>query len=734
MSVCQGRFDLRQTAQPLGSRVDSPIAPNGRFFTALGIKQVAQTVESSTVSTNSSARSQRALALLDASPFPVVLWRPLRDQLGTVVDFLYVDANDAAVTYLRRSRSDVVGHRLHELFSGEVSMMTAKWATEMLESGQPLELESQTLTIDETGDERRFDISMIPAESDVIFLWRDVTQSFVSSRELQDSERTLRIVMDTAPVAMNLTASDGAFLQCNPAMCTFLGRTEAELKNTTWQAVTHPEDLAADLAMACEVLEGTRDTYRLTKRFHRGDGTVVWGDLAVAAVRDDAGQFLFFIAQIADVTELMRSRDMLAESQDHYRLLAENTSDVVLRLTEGHVAWVSPSVTAILGYPQHEVLGRPIRDFIAHAEWPAIESALQAAAQDLEAGAGGQFRVRRRLGTWLWMDATGRSVRDHSGLVSTVVRLRDVDDEVRARRALETSEERFRTAMRAAPIGMALTTRDGVILQVNAGLTRMLGIDEEQMRGQRVTSFTHPDDHAIDLEMFNVLHSGRASEVTREKRLVDAQGQTLWVLNAIAGGGEHDDGRYGSFVAQFLDVTDTRQAHEALAELALLDPLTALRNRRAVLEHMEAVLDHAPRRGTSLAILYIDVDRFKAINDRYGHLVGDAVLVEIADRMRKCLRQEDAVGRLGGDEFLAVLPQMTTEADAITVAENLRRAVARPIEAQGCSIRATISIGLTLAAAGESPESVVSRADQLLYDAKSGGRDRIVSSVRSNIA
>ncbi len=216
------------------SRVDSPIAPNGRFFTALGIKQVAQTVESSTVSTNSSARSQRALALLDASPFPVVLWRPLRDQLGTVVDFLYVDANDAAVTYLRRSRSDVVGHRLHELFSGEVSMMTAKWATEVLESGQPLELESQTLTIDETGDERRFDISMIPAESDVIFLWRDVTQSFVSSRELQDSERTLRIVMDTAPVAMNLTASDGAFLQCNPAMCTFLGRTEAELKNTTW--------------------------------------------------------------------------------------------------------------------------------------------------------------------------------------------------------------------------------------------------------------------------------------------------------------------------------------------------------------------------------------------------------------------------------------------------------------------------------------------------------------------
>lgn len=679
------------------------------------------------MSINRPADPQRALAILDASPFPVVLWRPVRDELGTVVDYTYLDANPAATAYLRHGRDAIVGHRLHELYTGESSHMVAKWATEALESGEPLELSSQSMISEVSGDERRYDISMIPTGSDLVFMWRDVTQDYVSSRELRDSERTLRIVMDTAPVAMNLTAADGAFIQSNPAMCAFMGRTEAELQATTWQALTHPDDLAEDQALVNDVLAGNRDTYRLTKRFFRKDGTVVWGDLSVAAVRDNRGQFLFFIAQIADVTELVRGRDMLAESQDHYRLLAEITSDVVLRLTEGHVAWVSPSVRAVLGYSPEDVVGLPIREFIAHSEWPAIESALSAAAKNLDAGTGGQFRVRRRLGTWLWMDATAVSVQDHSGGLSTVVRLRDVDDEVRARRALETSEERFRTAMRAAPIGMALTTRDGVILQVNAALTRMLRMTEEDMRGQRVTSLTHPEDRTIDLEMFNALHSGRASEVTKEKRLVDADGQTLWVLNAIAGGGEHDDGRYGSFVAQFLDVTDTRQAHQALSELALLDPLTTLSNRRAVLEHMAAVLDHTPRRGTSLAILYVDVDRFKVINDRYGHLVGDAVLVEIAARMRKCLRQEDAVGRLGGDEFLAVLPQMTSRADAVAVAEKLRAAVARPIEAQGRTVRATVSIGLTMATAGESPEAIISRADGLLYDAKSEGRDCIVS-------
>ena len=539
-------------------------------------------------------------------------------------------------------------------------------------------------------------------------------------------DQSLQLVMNHAPVAMNLASPEGELLRVNPAMCAFLGRDEDTLLRTKWQALTHPHDLGVDMSLVSDILAGARDSYRLSKRFVRPDGHVVWGDLSVAGVRDDDGRVIYLIAQIVDITELVRNREELADSREHYRMLAEFTSDVVLQVDgSGVIEWASPSVAATFGWDRGEAVGHTIGDFVSQDDQAVIGAALDRSAEE-GTDATGKFRVRRRDGQWLWVHATASSVWDSTGRLVRVVRLRDVDAEVRAQIELQNSEERFRAAMRATPIGMALITRGGTFLQVNSALCRMLRRDEEALLGTSITSLTHEGDRCVDLEMWNLLHSGSVESVTRDKRLVDADGATVWVQNALAAV-KDETGQDTSFVAQFLDVTQTRSAQESLAVLAHKDSLTNLWNRRAVLEQMQEGLARSPRRGTSRAVLYCDLDDFKPINDRYGHAMGDEVLMEVARRIESCAPDDAVVGRIGGDEFLVFLQSCTGLEAAIAVAQCVLDSVKQPIHIDGVQLCITLSAGVGLAAPGDDADAVIAKADQALYSAKGTGRDRVVA-------
>ncbi len=147
----------------------------------------------------------------------------------------------------------------------------------------------------------------------------------------REGDAQFRTAMQASPIGFCLVGPDGSFLAVNPALCELLGRDEATLTASTWQELTHPEDVGADQRLVDEILAGRRDDYRIVKRYLRPDGSVVWGDLSVGCVRDRAGTVKQFISQIVDVTLERTSGQALAKSQEEYRLLAENASDLVFR-------------------------------------------------------------------------------------------------------------------------------------------------------------------------------------------------------------------------------------------------------------------------------------------------------------------------------------------------------------------------------------------------------------------
>ncbi|HQR79126.1 MAG TPA: PAS domain S-box protein [Actinomycetota bacterium] len=672
------------------------------------------------------AERETLRATLDASLDPQVVLRAVRDDTGTVVDLEFADCNRAVCEYAGLARSDLVGQRLGVRFQGQTVGHVITWSTEVIETGRPLVKHGVQATSALGGADRWFDVGIVKVADGVALTWRDVTRSVEQNRAMAEGQELYELITENSPVGMCVVAPDGSFLKANAALCALLDRDAEELTGTTWPELTHPEDLPADLRLADEVLRGQRDSYQLTKRYLRPDGSIIWGLLSVACVRDSEGHVRYFIAQIVDITELAKGRQALAESEKHYRLLAEHTSDVVVTFGEsGLLDWISPSVTEVFGWTPDELLGQSISSFISTYDWGQVSQELDDSSS-AGADTGGAFRVRRRDGSWMWVDATASTVRTPEGESLRVARIRDVDAETRARLALERSEERFRAAMRSTPVGMALVSDDGRFLQVNHALCQMVKRTEASLAGALVTSLTHPADQGVDLEMWNALHSARTSSITREKRLLDAQGAVVWVEQALAVVTD-DQGERTSFVAQFMDVTEARNARAQLDFQANHDPLTDLKNRRAVLETMSAVLAHPPRTGTELGVLFCDLDYFKAVNDRLGHQAGDELLIEVASRIRSCVRTQDTVGRIGGDEFVVLLAQVHDTADALLVAEKIRGAVSQPVRLGGAEVVPSMSIGAAVAHSGDDPDRVLARADQALYLAKEAGRGRAVA-------
>jgi diguanylate cyclase (GGDEF)-like protein/PAS domain S-box-containing protein len=293
--------------------------------------------------------------------------------------------------------------------------------------------------------------------------------------------------------------------------------------------------------------------------------------------------------------------------------------------------------------------------------------------------------------------------------------------------ALRESEERFRSAFDYATIGMAVVSLEGRWVQVNRSLCDILGYAEGELVGERAREITDPEDFVGVEEQFAKLVGGRSSSHQTEVRYRHKQGREVWGLLGMS---VVRDGQ-GSplhLIFQVQDITDRKRAEERLLHDAFHDALTGLPNRALFMDHVKLAIGRARRKGERLfAALFLDLDRFKIINDSLGHMVGDQLLVDIARRLEVCLRPGDTVARLGGDEFTILLEELAGPEDAIEVARRVQEAVSRPFRIGGHEVFTTASIGIALSGTGyERAEDILRDADTAMYRAKSEGKNRHV--------
>jgi diguanylate cyclase (GGDEF)-like protein/PAS domain S-box-containing protein len=431
------------------------------------------------------------------------------------------------------------------------------------------------------------------------------------------------------------------------------------------------------------------------------------------------------VSQIIDVTREIEATDELERTAERYRVLAENASDIVYEVDrDGRLLWVSPSLTAVLGWAPEQWLGRPVAELVD----PAIVEDLVPEIVAFFAGQGIEPRVARfpaADGSMREMSVTVHAGSlDEQGLpLNAVVGLHDVTEEQRARRELARSEERFRLAMDAAPIGMAISDPQGAFVQVNDALCDLLGLTPDELMGRSVSDFLLPEEQHVADEATQAL-SVRHDESMRHEHRLASPSRTVWVEHA-ASLLRGDDGEPLFYVHQFVDRTEARELRADLEYRATHDALTGVINRAELMSQ----LDHSLRRlrGTAswLGVLFIDLDNLKTINDENGHHAGDVAIQAVAQRLSDSVRAGDLVARLGGDEFVVLLEHLRSRDELEAVAEKLRAAVTGPIEVDGRVLEVGVSVGAVLAAHDEAPDDALARADHGLRRAKEGGRGQV---------
>jgi diguanylate cyclase (GGDEF)-like protein/PAS domain S-box-containing protein len=407
--------------------------------------------------------------------------------------------------------------------------------------------------------------------------------------------------------------------------------------------------------------------------------------------------------------------------------LAETSPDVVaVQDAQGVLTYVSPACREVLGYEPDELLGsRP--DELVHSDDQPILLAMANRAREAD-DVSGTFRLVRRDERAIWVEAKLRIVRDPvtGKPAETHSVVRDVHDRLEAQRRLAEAEERFRTAFEEGAAGMAIVSADGKILQVNRALCGITGHAHTDLEGRSMMSLLHPEDreqHAAESER---MLAGRLATARGERRYLHDDGHVVWasVSTTLV---RDATGHPLHFLTQAQDVTERRRYEAELRHMADHDGLTGLLNRRAFERELDRHVEHLARYGPRGAVVLIDIDHFKNVNDTLGHSVGDQLITKVADALREHIRNGAVTARLGGDEFAVLLPDGDPD-DAAATADELLEAIRklRVASPSGRLRHVSASIGVApFDSERLTGEDVLVNADLALYEAKEGGRDRV---------
>jgi diguanylate cyclase (GGDEF)-like protein/PAS domain S-box-containing protein len=298
------------------------------------------------------------------------------------------------------------------------------------------------------------------------------------------------------------------------------------------------------------------------------------------------------------------------------------------------------------------------------------------------------------------------------------------DARVAAARLEAEQNQRFRTAFTHASIGMAIVSLEGKILQVNQALCALVGLTEKELLGHTFRGLLHRGDAALLQRHVDSLVARQDEAFSIELRCRGVAHAETWVSLHCA---PFDDPAGAGLIYQLHDISSRRRAEGELHHIAYHDSLTDLANRNCFQERLRVAVERSRvERRFRFAVMYLDLDRFKLVNDSLGHPAGDQLLKEVARRLSGCVRPRDLVARLGGDEFALLLEQPATEADVLALGERVLKALQQPVLVNGTELRPMASIGLTFSDLGyREPDELLRDADLAMYKAKADGKARM---------
>jgi diguanylate cyclase (GGDEF)-like protein/PAS domain S-box-containing protein len=416
---------------------------------------------------------------------------------------------------------------------------------------------------------------------------------------------------------------------------------------------------------------------------------------------------------LGEAVERSYTEQALRKSESRLKQLIASTLDAVFTVDRsGIVIEWNPQAEGTFGLRANEVVGQPLPPDVRQL----FESAQTSATRRVETIG------RRANGEEFPVEVTIDRVGIGDDQTFTAF-LRDISERKRSQAELENREQRFRALVEKSWSGVALLNADLAFCYSGASTERLLGYSEEDLAGTSFLAYIHPRERETLRELLGALAAGSSHESQAELRFRHRSGVWIW-LEAFAQNMLHEPS-VGAIVLNYRDVTQRKATEKQLEYQAYYDALTGLPNRLLFRDRVVNAIAQAGRNRRGVAVMYLDLDHFKLVNDGLGHSLGDALLSEVAARLQSCVRASDTISRLGGDEFTILLIDTSSSEAIAGVARKILQSFAHPIRVEGHDLFVTASIGISIFPGdGDDVETLLKCADSAMYRAKELGRNQ----------
>ena len=593
---------------------------------------------------------------------------------------------------------------------------------------------------------------------------QDITERKLAEASLRASEEQFRSAFEYSAIGMALVGLDGKFLDVNSGLCEIVGYEESELLEKTFQDITHPEDLDADLSGLNRLLAGEIQSYKMEKRYFRKDGSQVPVLLGVSLVRDAEGQPKHFISQIEDISDRKRAERW----QRHY---AQTLSLITAQAPMGEV------LDTLVRFAEEELEGLLCSILLLSADGKRLHvgsaaalpaffnEAIDGSEIGVHAGSCGSAAATGRMHVaadiqrdpnWEpWRDLARRAglascwshpilsaegkvlgtfaIYHHEPCVPGPNELQLIEQSA-SLAAIAIERAQYHEGQRLAKVvfeqsleGIMVTDLADRVLMVNRSFETLTGFAQADVVGHP-PPILDPDRDEPALRQArreSLEKTGRWSGEAWGRKKSDELYPIAMSIAVVADA----QGQPSHYISIVSDISEQKIQAARIEQLAFYDSLTGLPNRALFLDRLEHTLVASRRHGGQGAILFLDLDRFKEINDSQGHAVGDLALAEVARRLQGAARQEETLARLGGDEFVLIAEGADVQS-AVRIANRLQDCLVEPLSLLGHSYSVGASIGIAFYPGdGETSEDLIKRTDIAMYRAKlSGGGYRLYQS------
>lgn len=670
--------------------------------------------------------------MVDSSEYMVSLVHMLMDGISDYIflmevvgskRFKYALVNQSAKTRHPMADAQWEGQYIEDLLPEDKAQPLIERYQQVYEEQAPLTYEDE-MDLDDTLFCGHTSLTPLKNQTGVVKyilgITRDITETVKKERDLNRINAVYRSLMENTADAILIIDQNRRIIEFNSAVETLYGFTEEDFSDHSFPFVPADKKQEAD-QLITEGLRNKRVAGFQTVRQHK-DGTSIDVSITVSPIQNVEGDTIGVSSIIRDITDVKEDERKLTASRLRYQSLFRHNPHPILTLDlDGTVQKANPSSLKMMNTTDQELLGTSLLEWLPEekAKWVERHCLNTEISEDICFQT--DFRVGevQRIAKVYLVPILNQTER-----VGLYAILDDITDREQAVEALRQSEAKFRLIADHSNDLISVFSPFGQLIYASPSIVNFLGFDPTELHGGELTTVLTEEDVAEVEKAFKQCHvDGKSFTITLKMR--GESREAVWfecrgtpVLS--------DEGQVIRIVIVTRDISEQKKYEAKLKQIAFYDYLTGLPNRRLFEDRLNQAMLEADRRQQQFALLYLDGDGFKRINDQYGHDMGDDFLKLVGDRMNRCLRDSDSIGRIGGDEFAILLKDVQSAEHVRNIANRILNQLRKPYDLNGLDIYSSFSIGASFYPNnGSTQDDLFRTADQALYHGKRIGKGQV---------